>query len=123
MQWLAVALGGALGALCRYGVALALPHTPGRFPLATFSMNVLGSFLIGVAFVIIVEKAALPLIWRQFFMVGLLGALTTFSTFSLESLQFLHTGHWKLAVIYAVTSVCGCVLAVTLAYSMTNKIV
>ncbi len=122
MHWLAVALGGGLGAVGRYGVALALPHTPGKFPLATFMANLLGSFLIGALFVLIVEKGALPLIWRQALMVGFVGAFTTFSTFSMESLQLLHTGHWQLAVIYALSSVALGIGAAFLGYSLIHQL-
>ncbi len=123
MNWLAVALGGSLGAMCRYALAMSLPQVPGRFPLATFTANVVGSFLMAVAFVWIVEKSALPLIWRQVAMVGFLGAFTTFSTFSMESLQLLHTGHVKLAVVYMLSSVGACVLAAAFGYSLINKFI
>lgn len=122
MNWLAVALGGSLGAMCRYALAITLPHAPGRFPLATFTVNVVGSFLMAAAFVWIVEKSALPLIWRQIAMVGFLGAFTTFSTFSMESLQLLHTGHVKLAVVYMFSSVGACVMAAALSYTLFNKL-
>ncbi|WP_245929122.1 fluoride efflux transporter CrcB [Agarilytica rhodophyticola] len=123
MHWLAVALGGSMGALCRYGLTLILPNTPGKLPLATFLANVVGSFLIGMFFVVIVEKSVLPAIWRQFAMVGFLGALTTFSSFSLESFQLLHSGHWKLALIYATSSVLACVFAAFGGYLIFNKLI
>ena len=123
MNWLAVALGGSLGAMSRYGLALVLPHAPGRFPWATFSVNVLGSLLLAVAFVWIVEKSALPLIWRHLIMVGFLGAFTTFSTFSMESLALLHSGQIKLAVMYIVSSVVMCIAAAAVGYSLSHKVI
>jgi len=123
MQWLVVALGGSLGAVSRYALALLLPYTPGKFPLSTFVVNITGSFLIGVFFVVIIEKAALPIVWRQALMVGLLGAFTTFSTFSMESFQLLHTGHWKTAVFYVTFSVVACVFAAFLGYTLVNKLI
>ncbi len=123
MNWLAVALGGSLGAMSRYGLALVLPHAPGRFPWATFTVNVIGSLLLAVAFVWIVEKSGLPLIWRHLIMVGFLGAFTTFSTFSMESLALLHSGHIKLAVIYIVSSVVVCIAAAAVGYSLSHKVI
>ena len=121
MQFLAVAIGGSLGAMGRYGLAISLPFTPGKIPFPTLLANVLGSFIIGVLFVIIIDKQILPLIWRQILMVGLLGAFTTFSTFSLETVQLLHGGHIKLAFIYMVTSVIGCVASCYVGYFLTEK--
>lgn len=111
MNWLAVAFGGSLGAVLRYAVAIGFPHSHGKFPLATFFVNVAGSFLMGALFIIIIEKAVLPLIFRQVVMVGFLGAFTTFSTFSLESLQLLHSGHVKMAIVNAVLSVLASIFA------------
>lgn len=123
MQWLAVALGGSIGALCRYGLTLALPNTPGKLPLATLLANIVGSFLIGMFFVLIVEKGMLPAIWRQIVMVGFLGALTTFSSFSLESFQLLNSGHWKLALVYSISSVVACIFAAFGGYLVLNKLI
>ena len=61
MHWLAVAIGGALGAMARYGVSSWIFNPSShKFPCATMSVNVLGSFVMGMLFVIIVEKGALP---------------------------------------------------------------
>ena len=62
--WLAVALGGALGALARYSVSIAWMPAQLKFPVATLTVNVLGSFLMGVFYVVIVEKAMLAPVWR-----------------------------------------------------------
>lgn len=87
MQWLAVALGGALGAMGRYGAnALVYTLVGSRWPLGTLMVNVLGSLLMGVFYVLIVERHVLPGPWREFIMIGLLGAFTTFSTFSIDTL-------------------------------------
>ena len=61
MQWFAVAIGGALGAMARYGLStLIFNSVDHKFPYATLVVNVLGSFVMGLLFVVIVEKAALP---------------------------------------------------------------
>ncbi len=123
MNWLAVAIGGSLGAMSRYGLALMLPAVPGKFPVATFTVNVLGSFIMAIAFVLIIEKAALPGIWRQLVMVGFLGAFTTFSTYSIETLQLFTSGNWKLAVGYSFGSAVVCVAAAFAGYFLINKFI
>ncbi len=110
MQWLAVALGGALGAMGRYGVnAVVFSVAGGRFPLGTLCVNVLGSVAMGVFYVLIVERALLPDPWREFVLVGLLGAFTTFSAFSLDSLALWQNGHIALALTYVILSLVLCI--------------
>lgn len=86
---LLIALGGALGALARYGLTLWvqlrwLPQA--TFPWGTFLINVSGSFLLGVTLTLVGGRV-LPPPWRFFFATGFLGAYTTFSTFEYESVQ------------------------------------
>ncbi len=78
---LAVALGGALGAMARYWLSGRLDHAGQPIPINTLSINVLGSFLMGVCFVLILEKGRLPPDLRPLLMVGFLGAFTTFPPF------------------------------------------
>ena len=115
MQWLAVALGGALGAMARYAVSLWIfPANSHKFPVATLSVNVLGSFLMGLLFVFIVERAALPVEMRSLLMVGFLGAFTTYSTFSLDALNLWQNGHLFLALVYVLATVVLCLVAVSI---------
>ena len=109
-KFLTVACGGALGAMARYGISLALPYKSG-FPFATFAVNVGGSLLIGVAYVFIVEKMLLAGNYRELMMVGFLGALTTFSTFSLEVVGMIQTHQYPIALTYVVTSLIFCIVA------------
>ena len=111
MIWLAVAVGGALGAIARYGLTLWLPPLPGKFPLATFCTNVLGCFVMGALYVLIVQKAVIPLSWRPFLATGVLGAFTTFSTFSLEAFN-LWQQQTVLAAAYVASTIGGTLLAV-----------
>ena len=114
MVWLLFALGGSLGAMGRYALALWLGGNPtGAFPVATFTANVVGSFLMGVAFILIVERGLLPAEWRYFFMVGMLGAFTTFSTFSMDTVLLLQQGAWLKAGANVVLNL---VLCLTLAW-------
>lgn len=121
MNWLAVAIGGALGSVTRYGVALLIPTVAGRFPWATFCVNLLGSFLIGVAYVVIVQKQILSPELRLWLMTGFLGGFTTFSSFSLEALQLWQEGQTIQALMYVISSVVCCLIAVALAVTLTQK--
>ncbi len=79
MSYLAVAFGGALGALSRYWIYNAWTKlAENHFPYVTLIVNVLGSLLIGVAFVLLVERNLVGLEWRNVISVGFLGAFTTF---------------------------------------------
>ena len=114
MHWLAVAVGGALGAMARYAVSLWLLNTSGpKFPYATLTVNVLGSFIMGLLFVVIVERAALPAEMRSLLMVGFLGAFTTFSTFSLDALNLWQNGHLFAALVYVLVTVALCLVAIS----------
>lgn len=106
---LAVAAGGALGALSRYWLLLwvtALGAT--RFPWGTLLVNVLGSCAIGVLYVLISEKLVLTEHWRALLVVGYLGAFTTFSTFSMDALLLLQDGRVLPAAAYVGGSVLLC---------------
>lgn len=122
LHWLTVALGGALGAMGRFGVNGLLLPMMGRFPIGTLVVNTLGSISIGVAYVLIVEKGLLPAEWRNFFMVGFLGAFTTFSTFSLDALALWQNGHLPLAVAYVVLSLFLCLTGAFLAITLTRML-
>ena len=106
-QMLAIAAGGAVGAVLRWLLAGTVQRLAGgAFPWGTFAVNALGSFLIGFLFVYMVERSAASELWRLALTVGMLGALTTFSTYSLESLRLLQSG----AVAMAMANVLGQIL-------------
>ena len=103
---LAVAGGGALGALARYWIMGGVGHAFGTgFPWGTLVVNVLGSAVLGVL------AGLMAFVWspspelRAFLVVGLLGALTTFSTFSLDVVVMIERGEWEPAGLYSVASV------------------
>ncbi|WP_461480638.1 fluoride efflux transporter CrcB [Porticoccus sp.] len=109
MQWLMVALGGALGAMGRFAVnAVIFPVMGGRFPMGTLVVNVAGSILMGLFYVLIIERGVLPAEMRNLVMVGFLGAFTTFSTFSLDSLALWQNGHLALAAAYVALNLVLC---------------
>jgi CrcB protein len=111
-EYLAVASGGAVGAMLRYGATATLDGVlPRAFPWGTLAVNVLGSLLMGVVFVLLVERSLPDSHLRLFFGVGLLGAFTTFSAFSLDTLALIETGASAQAAVYVLASVTACLLA------------
>jgi len=108
VSWLWVAIGGALGSTARYGVGRLWPATPGGFPIPTITVNLLGSFAIGLLYIWIVTRAGGADSARLFWMTGVLGGFTTYSAFALEStlLGFSGTG-----VLYLFTTIIGCFAA------------
>jgi CrcB protein len=108
MYWLTVAMGGAVGAMGRAGIA-AMLTTAGGFPWQTFAANTIGSLAIGVVWAALVKAEAPPL-WSAFLITGVLGGFTTFSTFSLETVQLFEQGAWQTALGYIALSVLSCVL-------------
>ena len=118
-----VAAGGALGAMMRFAVGnWVAGFWQGRIPIATLGVNIVGSFLIGVLYVLIAERGIIHPDWRSIAMVGMLGALTTFSTFSLETVHLLEQGLTGAALVYVMTSLAACVFAVWLAMMVTRAI-
>ncbi len=109
MQALAIAAGGAVGALLRFWVSNGIYALLGRgFPYGTLAVNVLGSLLMGVLYVLLVDKLVLGPQWRAALLIGLLGAFTTFSTFSIETLNLLEEGEAIKALFNVLFSVVLC---------------
>lgn len=111
-----VAFGGAFGSMARYVISLAIPYKSG-FPYATFAANVLGCFLMGIAYVLIVERTLVSASYRELIIVGFLGAFTTFSTFSFELVSMFQTNQLSIAALYIVTSLIFCIVAAFLGAS------
>jgi len=105
--FLAVAFGGAIGASLRHGVGLAAARlAPGGWPWATFSVNIIGSFAMGVLVSWLALKAdGTSQTTRLFLATGVLGGFTTFSAFSLEVSNFIRGGEMVKAASYAGLSV------------------
>jgi len=116
-NFLFVAVGGAFGAVLRYAISLAVPVKDG-FPLATFMVNTLGSLLMGLAYVWMVERGLVSGHYRELLMVGFLGALTTFSSFSLEAVYLIQTNQMQTALVYVVSSLFFCIVAAFLGMSI-----
>lgn len=122
-QVLAIAAGGAAGALCRYWMSNAVYALLGRsFPWGTLSVNVLGSLLIGLLSVLLLERSALGPEWRAAVLIGFLGAFTTFSTFSLETLNLIEQGAHLRALVNTLASVTACVAAAWLGVMVARQL-
>jgi CrcB protein len=113
MGWqnsLAVMLGSALGALCRYALATYTNAMVRNFYLGTFLANVLGCLLMGVALARL-HASAWSSAARLFVTTGFLGGFTTFSTFSAETVSLCKAGCWRDALIYGLASLLVSLLA------------
>jgi fluoride exporter len=100
-----VALGGAIGASLRYGAGVWLFRAfgPTGFPLGVISVNIVGSFLMGVLVVLAAHKGLTHL--NPFLAIGVLGGFTTFSSFSLEAVNLIEKGQFAMAGAYVALSV------------------
>lgn len=111
-QLLAIAIGGAVGAVLRFTVSTSIHRVMGKdFPYGTLTVNVLGSLLMGFLFIMLVERQISSIELRSGILFGVLGAFTTFSSFSFETLALLESGDWWKAMLNVVLSVCCCLLA------------
>ena len=109
--YLAAALGGALGALARWGVARALPSSPAGWPWSTLLVNLTGCLLLGLLLAALFARHPDHPWLRPFLGTGVLGGYTTFSTFAVDVVRLADAGAWPVAVGYLLVSVAGGVLA------------
>jgi CrcB protein len=101
MNYLAIAFGGALGALCRYGAGKGIQGAAGsEFPLGTLVINLVGCLLMGIAFQKVESAQFTSEAGKLFVLTGLLGAFTTYSAFSLEAFNLLKESLFAQAAIY-----------------------
>ncbi|MCI0916469.1 fluoride efflux transporter CrcB [Pseudomonas stutzeri] len=109
---LAVAAGGVVGTLIRFGIATWVSaHWPRHFYLATLAVNLLGCLLIGYLYASFLARPDISPELRGGLIIGFLGALTTFSSFSLDGLRLLESGQLATAFGYIGVSVLGGLLA------------
>lgn len=120
-QWLAVALGGALGSMARLGLGSWVAGWLGnRFPYSTLLVNLLGCLLMGIL-VVLIERWAVAPQWRAFLLVGLLGGFTTFSSFSLEAYTLLRLQQWLAAFLYLAGSLLLGLLALAAGIALARR--
>ncbi len=117
----AIAAGGAAGTLARYGVERALTGPGDHFPWATFSVNVVGSFLLGAIVTLVVERWPTTRFVRPFAAIGFCGGFTTFSTMIVEAVQRGQHGHLALAGGYLAASLVAGVAAAALGMVLAGR--
>jgi CrcB protein len=99
------AIGGALGAMARYGLAMfVLERLPGRFPYGTLIINVTGSFIIGFFMTFLSQRIHFHPNWTLAIVVGFVGAYTTFSTFEFEIFKLIDDGKLTVGIVYLLAS-------------------
>ncbi len=109
-QLVMVAAGGAIGSVLRFMMSSWVYSIAGRgFPYGTLAVNVVGSLLMGLLTVVLIERMALAPEWRAAILIGVLGGFTTFSTFSIETLALIDAGAHLKAISNMVFSLLLCV--------------
>ncbi len=121
MSWLVIFLSGGLGSLARHGISLLIPFGPGAFPWGIFTVNAIGSLLIGVAYGI-AGRFNPPEIFLPLVATGFLGGFTTFSSFSWQSLMLIQQGRWFYAGLYVLGSPAAGVICALLGWLAVRRI-
>lgn len=126
-DWLAVGIGGFVGAISRFQISLWLSGWSiqrfGRiYPFGTFAVNIVGCLLIGMLMALAADKR-LPDVWQRILITGGLGALTTFSTFSFETVELIREDRPGLAVLYVIASLVVGLIAVLIGSGLARAIV
>ncbi|MEZ5311146.1 MAG: CrcB family protein [Microthrixaceae bacterium] len=117
-----IALGGMIGATCRYALSRALPSAAGRFPWATLITNLTGSLILAVLLVVMVERFPPSRLLRPFLTTGVLGAYTTMSTFLVDTALLIEGGHALTGFGYALSTLVGGLALAYLGVSTTRRI-
>lgn len=118
-----IAAGGALGAICRWSMNTGISSLmKGPYPLGTLSVNVLGSFLMGLLVAYFLKNASLSNEFKMFLTVGFLGSFTTFSTFSMDAVNLFHNDDPYGALTYIFGSVILSIGAVMLGTFLVWKV-
>lgn len=118
----AVFAGGALGTALRASAATLTAPPPGHWPWATFTVNVVGAFILGFVTTRLLERLPLSAYRRPLLGTGLCGGLTTFSTMQVETVRMIERQQYGMATGYTVVSVVAGLLAVYLATGLVRKV-
>lgn len=111
--YLAIAVGGAVGAVSRYWMYGSVGKLLGySFPFGTLTVNLLGSLLMGFLSVILTDRLPLDAPLRLGLLIGMLGSFTTFSAFAMDTLILLQTGAVMKSLLYVTANLVLCVIAV-----------
>lgn len=114
-QVIAVAVGGAVGSVLRFGLSNWVHGVVGRaFPYGTLLVNVVGCLAMGFLFVWFLERMADAAVWRAGVLIGVVGGFTTFSAFSMETVALFHDGLYTRAVLNVAANVTLCLIATSI---------
>ena len=120
---LSVAIGGAAGALARYGTVVVYErYAPTTFPLAILTVNVLGSLLFGVIWALAEDKDWVSENMRLLVLTGFMGSFTTFSTFAFDEAMFIRSGSWAIFVANLLISNAAVLAAVFIGFRIGKVI-
>jgi fluoride exporter len=111
MRYVAVLLGGAVGALARWGVGITVSVPTSAFPWATFLANITGAFGLGFVGVLLTERLRTSTFLRPLLAIGFLGAYTTMSIMAVEGVQLIDAGHTTTALVYWISTLIAGVAA------------
>jgi CrcB protein len=119
-EFLLVFIGGGLGSALRFMFNKIIPD--GSFPYSTLTVNMIGSFLIGVIIGYLISNNMLKSDYYYFLIIGICGGLTTFSAFSLENLNLLRSNDILNSILYILVSVFFCIVLAYAGFTLVNKI-
>ena len=121
---IAIFLGGGCGALSRYLIIDQINKiSSNSFPYATILVNVLGAFLIGIIYHLLISKIVINEQLKVFITIGFLGGFTTFSSFNLDFFKLIESGNIFLAIVYALASFLITIVAFYIGYSLTKVLI
>ncbi|MBP0457151.1 fluoride efflux transporter CrcB [Streptomyces montanisoli] len=118
-----IAVGGALGAVARYGASRLWPAGTDGFPWATLTVNAVGCLVIGVFLVVVSEVFSAHRLLRPFFATGVLGGFTTFSTYCVDIVRLVDSGRAGPALAYLAATLVAAMAAVSAGAWSTRRVV
>ena len=119
----AIAVGGAVGSVLRYGLSSWVAVLAGRgFPYGTLAVNVLGCLAMGFLFMLFIDRLSDSTLWRAGLLIGVLGGFTTFSSFSIETFNLIEQGDWFRAVSNVLASILLCLAATWIGALMARSL-
>ena len=122
--FIAIFVGGGCGALSRYLIIDQINKlSSNSFPYGTILVNVLGAFLIGIIYYLLISKIIINEQLKLFITIGFLGGFTTFSSFNLDFFKLIESGSIFLAIIYALSSFLITIVAFYIGYSLTKILI
>jgi CrcB protein len=116
-----VFLGAGFGGVLRYAIGNIIKWNGTNFPWATFVVNIIGSFLIGIILAYSLKNETFTTNYKLLLTTGICGGFTTFSALSAESLQLIKQGNWMLALAYIICSIVLGIVACGIGFQMIEK--